>query len=137
MARTFAGSRARFVVQGRKFAYAGGVSGEETVDLEPVDVMDMVEVLEYVPVGYRSNFTVNLFRVIGSSLKNQGIYPTQNNILTSGEVNASVEDKITDRVAYLFQRCRANTKNFDFSARSLVTETLSMFAIRVLDESQV
>lgn len=136
----FAGARARFKVNGRKVAYAGGVSGEESVDHEPVDVLDLVETLEQVPVGYRASMNTNIFRNVGKSLKNLGIFPMNSNILTSGALEAAIEDTTFGpggQTAYLFQGVRAASKTFDMSARALVTESLSFVAIRCLDESMV
>ena len=105
--------------------------------MEPVDVLDLIEVLEHVPVGYRANLNAELFRVIGESLKNLAIFPQNDQILTSGALEASVEDSITRRTAYLFQGCKASTNSFNFSARALVTTSMAMVAIRVLDESNI
>lgn len=98
--------------------------------------MDLIEVLEHVPVGYRVNLNANIFRVVGASLKNLGIFPQNSNILTSGALTASIEDTQTGRNAYAVQGVKAATKTFDLSARALVTENLSFVAIRMLDESQ-
>lgn len=135
----FGGARARFKINGNKVAYAGGVSGEESVDHEPVDVLDLVETLEQVPVGYRASLNTNIFRNVGASLKNLGIFPLNSNILTSGALEAAIEDTTSGggRTAYLFQGARAASKTFDMSARALVTESLSFVCIRCLDESQV
>lgn len=97
----------------------------------------MLEVLEHVPVAYRCSLNANLFRVIGASLKGLGIFPLNENILTSGALEAAIEDKQTGRTAYLFQGVKAATKTFDLSARSVVTENVAFQAIRVLDESQI
>jgi len=135
--RTFSGARARFKINGEKMAYAGGVSGEESIDYEPVDVLDLLEVLEFVPVAYRTNMNANVFRVVGQSLKNLGIFPLETNILTTGDLEASIEDSVTGRVVALFQGVKAQAKSFDLAARGIVTENISFVAIRVLDESQV
>lgn len=135
--RTFAGARARFKIDGNKVAYAGGCSGEEAIDLEPVDVLDLIEVLEHVPVAYRCSLNANVFRVVGASLKNLGIFPLNENILTQGALEAAVEDQITQRTAYLFQGVKPATKGFDINARSVVTENISFQAIRVLDEASL
>ena len=135
--KTFAGARARFKINGEKVAFAGGVSGEESVDYEPVDVLDLIEVMEHCPVGYRANMNANVFSVVGMSLKNLGIFPIEANILTSGALEASIEDTVTGKTAYLFQGVKASTKSFDLSARGLVTENIAFNAIRVLDEAQV
>lgn len=137
MGKVFVGARARFKVNGEKIAFAGGVSGEESIDHEPIDVLDLLEVLEYVEVAYRASLNTNVFRVIGESLKNMGIFPLQSNILTSGALECAVEDTITNSTAYLFQGCKAGNKSFDVAARGVVTENLSFVAIRVFDESQV
>jgi len=131
------GVRARFKINGQKVAYAGGVSGEESYDMEPVDLLDLIESLEHVPVGYRANLNANVFRVINSSLKNLGIFPKTSDILTSGALEASLEDRQTSRTMALFQGVRATTKSFDVSARGLVSENAGFVAIRVLDESEI
>jgi hypothetical protein len=137
-ARTLSGSRARFKINGEHVAFAGGVSGEESVDHEPVDVLNLIEVFEFVPVGYRANLSANMFRFVGQSVKVLGIFPLESNILTTGEMEASVEDTLEEgRTAYLFQGVRAATRGFDLNARSLATENLSFVAIRALDESEV
>ena len=134
--RTVSGARARFKVEGQKVAYAGGVSGEESIRLEAVDVLDLIEVLEHVPVGYVCNLTANIFRVVNASVKNLGIFPLEQNILSSGVLEASIEDTQTNRTLYLFQGVRAAGRSFNFNARSLVAENISFVAIRCLDESQ-
>lgn len=131
------GARCRFKINGQKMAYAGGVSGDEQIDYEPIDVLDLLEVLEHVPIAYRANFNANFFRVVGNSLKNQGIFPIQNNILTSGALEASAEDRLTGRTIALFQGVRTTTKNFDLQARARLTENAAFVAIRMLDESTV
>ena len=135
--RTFSGNRARFKIRGQKVAYAGGISGEENIDLEPVDVLDMVEVFELVPVAYRCSMQTNLFRVVGASVKAIGIYPKYTNILTTGDMDASVEDSrsVPIRTAYHFQGVKASTKSFDTNARGIATEAVGFQAIRITDES--
>lgn len=135
--RTFSGPRARFKIAGQHVAYAGGVSGEESIDYEAVDVLELLEVSEHVPVAYRASLNANIFRVVGLSLKNLGIFPKNSSILTSGALIATIEDGQTGRIAYTFQGVKAQSKTFDLSARTLVTENLSFVAIRCLDESQV
>lgn len=137
MGQVFVGARGRFKVNGEKVAFAGGVSGEESIDHEAIDVLDLLEVLEYVEVAYRASLNANIFRVIGQSLKNLGIFPVQANILTSGVLECAIEDTITNSTAYLFQGCKAGNKSFDMSARGVVTENLSFVAIRVMGEEQV
>lgn len=135
--RGFAGARARFKINGEKVAFAGGVSGEEVTDYENMDVLDLIETLEYVAVGYRASLQANIFRVVGQSLKVLGIYPKERNILTSGDLEASIEDTVISRTAELFQGVKATSRNFDIGARAQATQNVSFVAIRVMDESEV
>ena len=141
MSDVFTGVRARFKIDTgngpEKVAYAGGVSGEESVDYEPVDVLDLLEVHEHVPVAYRCTMNAQVFRVIGTSMKNLGIFPIQDNILTSGALSALVEDVQEGRTMALLQGVRATGKGWDVGARSLVQENVSFVAIRMKDESEV
>lgn len=136
--QTFVGARARFKINGNKVAFAGGVSGEENIGYEPVDVLDLLSVYEHTPTSYLANLNANVFRVIGQSLKQLGIVPFESEILTSGAMEAAIDDaKITGRTAYLFMGVRASGQQFNVEARSHVTTSVSFVAIRCLDESQI
>lgn len=136
--QTFVGARARFKINGKKIAFAGGVNGEESINYEPVDVLDLLSVYEHVPVGYVANLNASLFRIIGQSIKQLGIMPLESEILTSGALEAAVDDeKITGRTAYLFLGVRCSTQQFNVEARTHTTASTSFVAIRCMDESQI
>lgn len=130
----FSGARARFKVDGRLVGFAGGVSGSESIDYEPVDVLDLLEVREYVPVAYRTTLNAQIFRVIGDSLKAQGIFPVQENILTSGDLTCTVEDSLTGNTPMQFEGCKAQEHSFDVTARGIVSENITFVSIRLRDE---
>lgn len=134
---TFSGARAIFLINAVPVAFAGGVSGEEQIEYEPVDVLNLLEVAEYVPVAYRTSLNAQIFRVVGSSLKAQGILPRQEEIITSGDLEAVIQDKITNQTTALFQGVRCSGHSWDVTARGLVQENVTFVAIRVLDESEV
>lgn len=132
------GARCRLKVDGRIIGFAGGVSGSESVDYEPVDVLDLLEVKEFVPVAYRCTLNCQIFRVVGASLKALGIFPTHpdENILTTGELTMTVEDKITGNTIAQFERCKANEQSFDITARGIVSTNLTLVTIKLSDEFQ-
>ena len=130
----FSGARARFKIDGEVVGFAGGVSGSESIDYEPVDVLDLLEVREYVPVAYRATLSAQVFRVIGQSLKALGIFPIQENILTSGDLTCTVEDRITGNTMSQFEGCKAQEHSFDISARGLVSENITFVTVRLRDE---
>ncbi len=132
----FSGARAIFQIKGATVAFAGGVSGSESIDYEPVDVLDLLEVREFVPVAYRATLNAQIFRVIGQSLKQLGIFPTIENILETGDLDCAVQDKISGDTMALFLGCKAQEHSFDISARGLVSENVTFVTIKMLDESQ-
>jgi len=142
---TFSGARALFNVDGIRIGFAGGVSGEETVDYEPIDVLGKLEVREHVPVAYRCSLSAQVFRVIGSPLKkfgdaNREIFPQQSHILTTGEMTATIEDQMPGSdgaIMAQFEGVKASGHTFDVSARGIVSENISFVAIRLKDEAEI
>ena len=141
MPNVLSGARAAFLINSQKIGYSAGVSGEEAVDYEPIDTLDFLEVREHVPVSYRCSLSAAFFRLIGSPLKKYGeqglqIFPTLGNILTSGVLQASVQDKFGGTIA-LFESVRAASKTWDVSSRGVTAESCSFVSIRCLDESEL
>ncbi len=130
----FSGARARFKVDGVVVGFAGGVSGSESIDYEPVDVLDLLEVREFVPVAYRATLNAQIFRVIGKSLKALGIFPTEENILTSGDLTCTIEDRLTGNTMGQFEACKCQEHTFDVTARGIVSENVTFVTIRLRDE---
>jgi|TARA_R110002110_G_scaffold39064_7_gene126695 hypothetical protein len=146
MPDVFSGARARFTINDRPVGYCAGVSGEEAIDYEPVDTLGFLEVREHVPVAYRASLSAAFFRLIGSPLKKYGgkygkagnlkIFPILDDILTSGVLSASVEEKLGGKTLATFLGVRAASKTFDVSSRGVVSENCSFVAIRQRDESE-
>lgn len=132
--KTFSGARAVFLINSVPVAFAGGVSGEEMIDYEPVDVLALLEVREFVPVAYRTSLNAQVFRVVGDSLKKLGILPRQEEIITSGDLEAAIQDIVTRQTIALFQGVRCAGHSWDVTARGIVQENVTFVSIRVLDE---
>jgi len=135
---TFSGARAIFLIDGSPIGFAGGVSGEETIDYEPVDVLNLLRVLEHVPVAYRVSMNAQIFRVINQSIKQQGIMPARNgedlNIINKADLTAAIQDKVTNETAQLFLGVRCSGHTFDVTARGIVSENVSFVALETMDE---
>jgi len=135
--KTFSGARAIFLIDAVPIAFAGGVSGEEMIDYEPIDVLNLLEVKEFVPTSYRASLNAQIFRVVGESLKKLGILPRQEDIISSGDLEAAIQDDArvaTGNTVALFQGVRCSGHTFDVTARGIVQDNVSFVAIRVLDE---
>lgn len=133
-ANVFSGARARFKIDGVPVGFAAGVSGSESIDYEPVDVLDLLEVREFVPVAYRATLSAQIFRVIGKSLKALGIFPKEDNILTTGDLTCTIEDRLTGETMAQFEQCKAQEHTFDVTARGIVSENVTFVTIRMKDE---
>lgn len=133
---TFSGPRARLTAAGVIVGYAADVSGNENYQYDEVDCIGVLEVQEYVVVGYRASFQARIFRLIGRSLKALGIYPTLGAVLTSGDISVGIEDTVTGEVPYQFIGAKCADKNFNGNARSVFAEDTSWVCTRILDESE-
>ena len=131
---TFTGARALFKVDGVPIGFAGGVSGSESIDYEPVDVLNVLQVREFVPVAYRATLNAQVFRVIGQSVKQLGIFSRLDNILTDAVLTCSVEDRVTRETIAQFFDCQASEHSFDISARGLVSENITFVTTKLEDE---
>ena len=134
MSNVFSGARARFKIDGVIVGWAGGVSGSESIDYEPVDVLDMLEVREFVPVAYRATLNATVFRVIGESLKKIGVFPRLEDILTTGDLTCAIEDKMTGNTMAQFEKCKAQEHSFDVTARGLTSENVTFVTVKLRDE---
>ena len=131
---TFSGARAIFLINSVPVAFAGGVNCSEEVSYEPIDVLNLLEVREHVPGAYRANLSAQIFRVIGQSLKQQGILPRQEEIIESGDLEAAIQDNVTRNTMALFQGVRCAGHSWTVTARGVVSEDVEFVAIRVIDE---
>jgi len=134
---TFSGARAVFLINSVPVGFCGNVSGSETISYESVDVLNLLEVREFVPVGYQATLAANVFRVVGSSLKQLGILPRESDIISSGDLEAAVQDNVTLNTVQLFQGVRCSGHSFDIGARGIVSESVEFVCIRVLDEADL
>lgn len=143
--RLFTGARARFSINGVKVGYARNVAVTEEIQYDPVEILDNVEVEEYVPVAYRVTFTASQFRIIGETVKSLGYFPNVGsnteehleNILVSGDLTATVEDTNTGKLYATLEQVKVASHNWTIDARGVVGEDLTFVAIRVKDESEV
>ena len=139
------GARARFSIEGIKVGYARNVTIREEVQLDPVEVLDNIEVEEHVPVAYRVSLSAALFRIVGDTLKSRGWFPTTGksvdehltSILNTGEMTATVEDTKTSRLIATLEQVKIQSHNWTIDARGIVGEDVEFVAIRLKDESEV
>lgn len=143
--KLFTGARARFSINGIKVGFARNVTVREEVQLDPVEVLDNIEVEEYVPVAYRVTFSASFFRIVGTTLKSQGFFPNTGdnteehltNILNTGDMTATIEDTRTGSLFATLEQVRIQSHNFTVDARGIVGNDVEFVCVRLRDESEV
>jgi hypothetical protein len=143
--RVFTGARARFSINGKKVGYATNVSGSEEIEYQPVEVLDNIEVEEFVPVAYRVTFTASQVRIMGETLKSQGFFPQSgsnteehlSNILLQKDMVCTIEDSKSKRIMMTLEQVKIQSRNFTINARGIVGKDVTFVAVRMKDESEV
>ena len=141
--RVFTGARARLMVHGKKIGYATNVAGSEEIQYDPIEVLDNIQVEEFVPVAYRVTLTASKVRIVGESLKTQGLFPPigtspeehLTNILLSGDMSAVIEDSKTGKAIATYEQVKVASQNYTVNARGVVGEDVTFVAVRSSDES--
>lgn len=138
---TLSGSRTMFAINGAPVGYAAGVSGGEQISYEEIEVLDLLETREFVPVAYKCTLSAQVFRLIGKSLKALSIFPATPGgdkddlqILTSGDLEATLVDKVSNSTYGKFIGVKCSGHDFDVSARGIVSDNVSFVCIRLKDE---
>jgi hypothetical protein len=143
--RIYTGARARLSVEGKIIGYARNVNGSESIEYTPIEVLDNVEVEEWVPTAYRVTLTAGMFRIVGDTLKSNGLFPNNGtdtaehltNILATGELSAQLEDTKTGKIISQITGVKVASHNFTVDARGVVGEDVEFVATRMMDESEV
>ena len=143
--RVLTGCRARFMVEGKKVGYATNVSFSEEVQYDPLEVLDNVEVEEFVPTAYRCTFTATLVRIVGETIKSEGWFPKSGsttedhlrNILLQGDMSAVIEDTSTGKKICTVEQLKMQSRNSTINARGMVAKDCTFVCVRCKDESEV
>ena len=134
------GARAKLTIGGIKVALATNVSYSEEIQHDPIEPLDQFDVAEHVPTAYRVTFSAQFVRIITNTIKNRDgvvIFPRIEDILTQGELEASIEDRETSTVVAVIERVKATRYTNNVGARGIVLTDVEFVAIRIRNESEV
>ena len=140
LGRVLSGARARLMIEGVPVLYATNVSYSEEIQYDPVEVLDLLEVAEFVAVAYRVTFTSQHVRVVTNTIKNRdgiAIFPKLTDIIGAPELTAAVEDNVTGQVISNIERVKAARYTVNIGARGIVLTDVEFVAIRIQDESEI
>lgn len=135
MSNVMTGPKAVFRINGTQVGHASSVSFNEAIQLEEVNTLDNLAVTEHAEVGYRVDFTCQNFRVANASVKQLGIMPKFNQILTQGVMTAELIDKVSGAVLLLMEGVKLESRQSQVDARGLMTETWAFKGIKSSDEA--
>ncbi len=133
--QSMTGAKAIFRLNGTQIAFASSVTYNENIQLEEVNVLDKIETIEHAEVGYRVDISCQTFRVQNSSIKQLGLMPKLQDILTAGELTAEVIDRTTSTVLLLMEGVKLESRQTTVDARGLMTETWNFRGRKASDES--
>ena len=120
MAKTISGAKASLRLNGVKIAFAGGVNINEENGLQPIDVLDQLEVAELAEISHVVSFSCSIFKIDGNSVSQLGIRPDNiDDILTQPELTMEVYDRIGDRVLYTMSGVKWSGGSGSINARGV------------------
>ena len=136
------GPRAKFALEGKVVGYATNVQLGESIEYEPTRVLGNIRVNEHVAIAYDVTFSVGTFRIIGNSLKAAGYFPKNGqspaehlrNILTSGDLTATVEDQHTGTLIATVEEVKIASQSYSIDARSVAGNDVQFVAVLLSDE---
>lgn len=145
--KVFTGCRAKFSLNSKVVGWATNVSLSEEIQYDPLEVLDNIEVEEWVPVAYRVTFTASFVRIVGRSVKSEGWFPAGGtspqerlqNILLQPDLVATIEDSndATSNPLMTVEQVRMQSRNITVNARGIVGKDVTFVAKRIKDESEV
>lgn len=140
--RVMTGVRMIFSLKGKAVGYATGVQVGEDIRYEALRVLGKLRVPEHVPVSYDASLQVSHFRLVGETVKSLGFFPESGktdeehllNVLTSGELSATLRDIKTKKVAMAGEQVKLQSRNYRVDAAGVVGEDLTFVLTVIKDE---
>ncbi len=137
---------------GHVVGYATNCTGSEEIIYEPVEVLDHIQVVEFVPVGYRVTFSASRVRLIGDAAGDAGslrgtiaAFPPYGegdddqafllNILNQDDLNCQIEDVVSQKIFMRMEHVRVASHNWAVTPRGIVGEDINFVGVRQLDET--
>lgn len=135
MSQVFTGAKAIFRLNGTQVAFASSVSWTENIQLEDINVLDRIDTVELAEVGYAVDLTAQTFRVANQSVRQLGLMPRLDDILTAGVLTAEVVDRVSNAIILLMEGVKMESRQSSIDARGVATESLSFRGTRSSDEA--
>jgi len=123
MGKVVTGARAIFRINGQKIAYASNVSYNENIAIEDINVLDKYNPEELAETGYTVDFTCNVFVQEESTIKELGLMPRFEELMTTGVMTSEIIDHKTEKVLLVLSGVKSIGRSGTIDSRGTATET--------------
>lgn len=136
MALAISGARVQLLLNGQVVGYATGVSGNETINQAPVEILGDIDAVEHVAVGRTVTLSADFVRIIDSSLQAQGVWPRggTDDVLDFPEMDAVIFDRLGDKPIYKAVGVVPETRGWTVARGGLMSKNATFRARRLFDE---
>ena len=144
----FTGARAILSFGGGDIiGFATNVSGSEDVEYVPINVLNNVQVREFVPVGYNVSFSASRVYIFAEALKRKNVFPkTSGNSVAhlTNILNVGGDDGLTVQIVdsqgggetfMILEGASISSRSWSFGARDVVGEDVTFVAVRMFDQT--
>jgi len=119
--------------QSQPVGRATNLTPNERFNQEAVREIGEIKVVENVPLRYEGSFTLTKFKIIKKSLKQSGLVPSVDNVLSKDLLNFTVIDKITGKPLTTFQGCSCDDYRETIAANAIIGEDATFFFLKRID----
>lgn len=140
MTETFAGARAKIfatTATGRQqVGFATGVSGQENIMLQRIDVLGDIDSTEITPVGRTVSFSCDYVRMLKNSIQEQGMFARGDTeaVITFDELTFEIEDDISGEVVWTIVGAKSESRSWRVDRSGVMTSSVSYQARKLFDE---
>lgn len=143
--RVLTGARARLLIRNKTVGWVTDFSVTESIEYQETNVLDLLEVYEHVPVGYRVRCNFGTLTIVGKSLKELGFFPKGGesrgarlkNILDLGDLSLGIEDNQTTTVQYVVTGLKIGENTVSIQAGSISGTQVTCVAKAIKDASEL
>lgn len=132
----FSGARAKLILNGEEIGFATGVSANESITHQRVDVLGNIDSQELVPVSRVVSAQADFVRITNSSLQELGVMPRGNtaDVINFPELTLEVYDQVSDVPVWRIEGARCESRSWQVQSGSIVTVNASFQARKLFDE---
>jgi len=134
MSNVITGARAVFTINNTKVAFASDCSYDWSHNVQPIEVLDQLEVAEHAEIGMEITFNCTQFRVARKSAVSLGLQPKLASVLEQPELVVSISDKVSGEILLTVSGVKLIRRSGTVNARGVWTETLAFVGRLANDE---